>query len=177
MLYMDAAGMDADMLVVYIIGSHHDFERHTIRRMLPMIRRLAESHESHPELFEVARRLETLSARLLDQMTAEERVLFPYVTDAATAYRCGHRLPRSPYASIEAPLTRMHEEHEWARRTMAKVRALTCDYRVSPGACEAWVECMRALEAFDRDLQAHADLERNILGPKLRMLAAPCAFA
>ena len=172
----EVAGLDADMLVAYILD-HHATERFQLRVLAERVRQLAVSHAAkYPKLHEVARRFEALGMRMRDQMTLEERQLFPYVTDAAVAFRGGHRLPRSPYRSIEDPIARMAGEHAWALETMSRIRALTSGYRVPPDACASYRGCMQALEAFEQELRAHADVETNVLAAKLRMFAAP-AFA
>ena len=174
MFLNDVADLDADLLVAYIQGNHHAFVRRAVAVSVPIVREVARTHgPGHPKLHEVARRFEGLVARTIDQMTREEQVLFPYISDAAAAFRSGNRLPRSPYRAIEDPLRQMKEEHAWARQAMNGIWALAGGYVVPDGACERYIECMRELEAFDRDLAAHADAEENTLAPKLRALFAP----
>jgi regulator of cell morphogenesis and NO signaling len=174
MFVTDVAGLDGDMLVTYILGNHHAVERRTLSALLPEVAKLARDHTAtHPELHEVARRLDALAARIGDQMSTEERTLFPFVKDAAVAFRSGHRLPRSPYRSIEEPIREMAAEHARLRDVMSKIRRLTVGYRVLPNACVRYRDCMSGLAAFDDELREHARIEEQVLAPKLRMLLAP----
>lgn len=174
MCVSELTDLDPDILIEYILGNHHAVERRTLPATVGLLKQLARSHGARrPMLHEVARRVEGLAARTADQMTFEERALFPYVADAAVAFRSGRRLPRSPFHSIEDPFFEMHDEHEWARSAMKKIRSLTSDYWVPDDACASYRESMQALEALEEELSAHANVEEKILAPRVRALLAP----
>ena len=173
----DFDGWGADVLAAYIVKRHHGYVRKALPALLAHLQKLAKAHgDRRPSLHEVARRFESVAAEMNDHMAKEERVLFPYIESIAFAARNNHRLPRSPFGSIDNPIMLMEDEHAWVGQAMAKIRELTGGYEVPPDGCTTWRVAMRELQAFERDLHEHVHLENNVLFPKARALAAP-AFA
>lgn len=168
---------DADALSAYIVGKHHGYVRRALAALTTYLKKLERAHGNrHPELHEVARRFESVAAEMTDHMAKEERVLFPYIQAIAEASRGSHRLPRSPFKSIEDPIAMMEDEHQSVGDAVQKIRELTDGYRVPADGCTTYQVAMQELEAFERDLHEHVHLENNILFPKARALAKP-AFA
>jgi regulator of cell morphogenesis and NO signaling len=165
---------DADTLAAYIVSKHHGYVRRALPALTEHLRKLARAHGGRrPELYEVARRFESIAAEMADHMAKEERILFPYIQSLAVAVRGSDRLPRSPFGSIDNPIQVMEQEHDWVGQAMNRIRELTKDYAIPADGCTTYRIAMQELAAFERDLHEHVHLENNVLFPKARALATP----
>ncbi|HVL69830.1 MAG TPA: iron-sulfur cluster repair di-iron protein [Vicinamibacterales bacterium] len=160
-------------LIDHIVAKHHTF----VRAQLPVIqahaRKVASVHGTrHPEMVQVARLFEDVSAEMTSHLMKEEQILFPYVVRLATAAAAGAAAPRAPFGPVEHPIAMLEAEHESAGNAMAEIRRLTCGYRVPDGACGTYTVLLQELAAFEEDLHQHVHLENNILFPKAQRLEA-----
>jgi regulator of cell morphogenesis and NO signaling len=160
----DVTQWPVDRLIDHIVSTHHAY----IRTALPLVGRylakLVEVHGGrHPELSRIAASFEHMGNDLLQHMTKEERVLFPYIRELATAT---HKAPASPFGTVENPIRMMEREHRDAGDDLRLIRELANGYTVPADGCTTYGVCFAELAQFERDLHRHVHLENNLLFPK-----------
>jgi regulator of cell morphogenesis and NO signaling len=168
------ADWDVDRLIEHIVTVHHGYVRQALPLIGGYLAKLERVHGArHPELAEVARHFERVSAELARHMVKEEHVLFPYVRElAARGDDCG-RVP-SPFGTVENPIRMMEREHRDAAAALRAIRELTANYSVPADGCTTYSVCMAELERFEHDLHRHVHLENNVLFPRaVRLESVP----
>ena len=168
---------EADALATHIVREHHAY----VRRVIPGTD--SAPAEARPRPRGPAAGTAPGGASFRIRCRGDDRPhgeggagVVPLHHAIAEAARTSQRPPRSPFASIDNPISMMEHEHQWVGETMEKIRHLTHDYAVPADGCTTYRVAMQELEAFERDLHQHVHLENNILFPKARALARP-AFA
>ena len=154
-------------LTTRILDQHHKYVREQVPHVMNWLERLVAHHgTTHPELAEIREVFVNVAAGLLRHMLKEEHLLFPYVRDLEDAQANGTGVPANAFSTVLNPIRMMEADHERDVRALAHLRALSHDYAVPPGGCDTYHVCMRALEAFERDLHRHVHLENNVLFPR-----------
>ena len=160
----DVTRWPPDLLIEHIVTTHHAYTRTAVERISRWLAKLVEVHGArHPELASVASAWNTLGRDLLQHMMKEERVLFPYIREIATA---SGTLPSSPFGTVENPIRMMQREHQDAGDDLRLVRELTNGYTTPADRCATYQVCFDELRQFERDLHRHVHLEENVLFPK-----------
>jgi regulator of cell morphogenesis and NO signaling len=160
----DVTEWPVDPLIDHILTTHHAY----VRSSLPVIERylakLVEVHGArHPELARIATTFERMGRDLLQHMTKEERVLFPYIRELAASKSA---LAPSPFGTVENPIRMMEREHREAGDEMRLLRELTNRYTVPADGCATYLVCFAELADFERNLHRHVHLENNVLFPR-----------
>lgn len=170
----DLRDASPEALIGYIVGRHHA----RVRRVAPSI--LAKGEEAaqtdgvrHPELSAVADRTACLIVDLLLHMEREDTIVFPYIGQLAAAIRNHRPPPYPPIGSLDALIADVERDHDVLFDAMASVRELTDGYTAPADAGPACRTLMKNLAAFERALGEHLQIEREMLFPKIRALAAP----
>ena len=91
----------------------------------------------------------------------EETAVFPMIEAAERAVGLG-----SPFAGFANPIRGLQAEHDSLEEGLARLCAITHNYRVPPAEADAYGELLRGLAELDRNLQIHMDLENDILFPR-----------
>ena len=158
---------ELDKLADYVIQKHHQYVTDSVPMLYELTTKVARVHgDRHPELLPIARYFEQVAQELQRHMLKEERVLFPHISQMATAIRMGMALPNAPFGSIENPIQMMESEHESAGGGMEEIRQLSDDYTPPEDACTSYRVLYAKLQEFEQDLHQHVHLESNILFPK-----------
>jgi regulator of cell morphogenesis and NO signaling len=158
---------DLDVLIAYIVSRHHAYVRNHVPVITAWITTLTTRHGArHPELEEIQRTFQALSADLLAHMAKEEHVLFPFVADLAVAARAGRPLPRGPFGTIFNPIRVMTQDHRAACGLIERLRALSGQYQPPADGCRTYPLCFAELARFDADLGRHIHLEDHVLFPR-----------
>lgn len=159
----DALLAPVDGLLDHIVQTHHAYVRGALPRIAACLATLVQTHgRRHPELAQIAARFEALGRELLQHMLKEERVLFPYIRELATA----PRVAASPFGTVENPIRMMEREHERAGALVCDIRALSGDYTVPSDGCTTYRACYEDLAHFEHDLRRHVHLENDVLFPR-----------
>ena len=142
-------------LIDHILATYHTPLWKDLPRLVDMADTVAEVHrDKDPERLNELRGLVTDLARELEQhMQREERVLFPL-------FRTGRGMEAG------GPIAVMEAEHEAAGAALRRIRELTGDYTLPPGACTTWNALWHGLEALEVSLHEHIHLENNVLFPR-----------
>jgi regulator of cell morphogenesis and NO signaling len=160
----DVTRWPVDRLIEHIVDAHHAYTRTALERIGRWLAKLVEVHgKRHPELASVASAWNTLGRDLLQHMMKEERILFPYIREIATARGM---LLSSPFGTVENPIRMMQREHQDAGDDLRLIRELTNGYTTPADGCTTYRLCFDELAQFERDLHRHVHLEENVLFPK-----------
>ncbi len=142
-------------LVQHILVAYHGPLKEELPRLESMARKVLEVHgDKDPEtLSEVVEVYAGLKAELSQHMVKEEKILFPMIEQGQGAMAGG-------------PVSVMKDEHDSAGAALRRLRELTKDYQVPPGACNTWRALWHGLAALEESLHQHIHLENNILFPR-----------
>ncbi|MFB3061661.1 MAG: iron-sulfur cluster repair di-iron protein [Candidatus Binatia bacterium] len=142
-------------LVQHILVAYHGPLKEELPRLESMARKVLEVHgDKDPEtLSEVVEVYAGLKAELSQHMVKEEQILFPMIEQGQGAMAGG-------------PVSVMKQEHDSAGAALRRLRELTKDYQVPPGACNTWRALWHGLAALEESLHQHIHLENNILFPR-----------
>ena len=93
-------------------------------------------------------------------------MLFPYIESLADAIN--HRGPHPPdmFGTVQNPIRMMEIEHQEAGDRMVAIREVSHNYAPPADACSTYRLVLDELQAFERDLHRHIDLEDNVLFPE-----------
>jgi len=142
-------------LIDHILVTYHRPLAEELPRLDAMARKVRETHgDKKPAvLSELASTMHDLRHELEQHMLKEEEILFPMIR-------------RGQGASAEGPIACMEHEHEDAGSALARLRALTDDYRVPAEACTTWRALWHGLAELETAMHEHIHLENNILFPR-----------
>jgi regulator of cell morphogenesis and NO signaling len=152
-------------LIDHILSTHHAYVRSSLPVIGQYLAKLVEVHGARrPELIRIADTFDQMSRDLLQHMTKEERVLFPYLRELA-ANGVDSSWP-SPFGTIENPIRMMEREHREAGDALRGIRVLTNGFVPPADGCATYRACFAELGRFERDLHRHVHLENNVLFPR-----------
>lgn len=164
-----------ESLCSHIVSTHHDYVRAEVPRLWQLAQKVVVRHGSdRPELPQIQELVKVMSEDLIQHLSKEERMLFPYITNLERSLTtCG---PRSLgcFGTIRNPIRVMMAEHDAAGDAMARIRELSHDYTPPEGACPTFRGFYQALSEFERDLHQHVHLENNILFPRAIEMEESC---
>lgn len=159
----------------HIVATHHEYVRAELPRLQQLAQRVVSRHgDTHPELPQIQQKIQAVGEELLQHLTKEEMMLFPYITNLEQSLAtCG---PRSLdcFGTVRNPIRVMMAEHDSAGATLAEIRELSRDYTPPEGSCPTYRGFYQTLSEFERDLHQHVHLENNILFPRAIELEESC---
>lgn len=163
----DYQKMELDVLIDYIVNTHHDYVTSTIPVLQTYLNKLCQVHgERHPELFQVNELFDEAAIALLSHMEKEEFVLFPFVKSLVNAVNTEDPLSEPYFGHIENPISVMEHEHASEGERFRKIASITNQYNPPADACQTYRVTYALLKEFEEDLHLHIHLENNILFPK-----------
>jgi regulator of cell morphogenesis and NO signaling len=154
-------------LIQHIVSTHHAYVRSELPRLLPMAERCAGKHgPAHPEVIQIERQLRQLGTELLNHLSKEELILFPYIEALEKHHNGSGPAPHACFPTVESPVQMMLSEHEAAGALLEEMRASTKNFAPPADACPTLVGLYDGIDAFERDLHRHIHLENNLLFPR-----------
>lgn len=159
-----------------IVERHHAYIRTELPRLEMLAQKVVSRHgPNHPELEQIQELVGTLGEELLQHLSKEEMVLFPYIANLERNMAdCGPR-PLGCFGAVRNPIRVMITEHDAAGDAMARMRALSGGFVPPDGACPTYRGFYQALTEFEKDLHQHIHLENNVLFPRAIELDESCA--
>ena len=160
-----------DLIVEYLKHAHYLF----IKQKLPFINKLVSSFKAdHKEYELVEKDLKILFPLFMEDFIhhiyEEEDTLFKYISSLERALQ-GRYNPTRLYHSMEKhSLQQCALEHEVHDDEMEGIRKITKDYYLAPDAPLHVKVLYAELIEFEKNLQAHARIENEILFPKAMIL-------
>lgn len=154
-----------DFLADYIKNTHHQYVKESAPVLKGLAEKVALAHGlQQAELFDLAKRVDSLLTDLLDHVNKEETIVFPAIKTLVAKRDAGDKSPLE--GSLETAIKLMHEEHDHAGDDLRYFRKITSDYTLPAGACNSYTYLFEKLKEFEDDLFRHIHLENNILFPK-----------
>jgi len=154
-------------LIDHILTAHHGYVKQELPRIHQLLNKVVSVHEkNHPELGNIQKIFQRVSAELISHMMKEENILFPYILKLEQTVGAGQPMPRPMFGSITNPVHMMELEHDSAGAALKEISALSGDYTAPDDACFSYKAIYAALKEFETDLHQHVHLENNILFPR-----------
>jgi regulator of cell morphogenesis and NO signaling len=155
-------------LAAHIEATHHHYLHAELPELRALAAKVASVHgERHPELEDVRRLVDEISAELEPHLLKEERVLFPAIRALADGTAAGF-----PFGTIANPIRMMAFEHDRAGDLLAALRTATAAYSVPSDGCASYRSLYERLAHLEADTHRHIHLESNVLFPAAAALEA-----
>jgi len=162
----DYNNMELDVLVKYILKTHHSYVSEAAPIILQFADKVAKVHgESNPENIEIAKLFREVKLELEQHMSKEEGILFPHIVNLAIANRKGESIS-VPFGSVKDPIKMMEHEHDSAGDIFKEIERLSNNFTPPSHGCNTYRALYHHLKEFQDDLHIHIHLENNILFPK-----------
>ena len=166
----DYNSWDIDFLADYIVNTHHKYVKTNAEILNNIAQKVAEHHHvNHPELPELAVRVNHHLQDLINHMHKEEKVLFPAIKALVAHQRDPQNNPLK-IGMVAGAVKILEMEHEEAGDDTRTFRDMTNDYQLPEDACNSYQYLFEKLKEYENDLFNHIHLENNILFPKAEKL-------
>ncbi len=153
-------------LIDYILAKHHIFTAEEVRRLIPLMEKVATRHGEHyPSLLELKTVFTALTNSLIPHMQREENVLFPHIKMLEASLNNDTPAPVSHFGTVQNPVRMMMSEHDADGERLEHMRAISGDYQLPDDACPSFTALFAGLQDLERDLHRHIHLENNVLFP------------
>lgn len=158
-------------LMAHIVSRHHQHLKLELPRLQQCLSTVYATYrvQDGAMLAPLPEHLFLMKTELDLHMHKEELTLFPAIEEWERAAKAGDRAPWS-FGSLASLIRAMLSEHDSTADDLAETRRITCDYQIPPYACDTYRALFRGLEALERNLYFHMDLENNILFPRAMSL-------
>ncbi|RSK27929.1 iron-sulfur cluster repair di-iron protein [Bacillus sp. HMF5848] len=145
-------------IIDYVVTRHHQFLYEELPNLSPYITKVFRVHGGHhPHLVKVHTYYNQLKTELEQHLMQEETKLFPSILAYDEANNAESK------TNIAKLITDMEQEHDEAGDLLKKLREVTNDYTLPPGACRTYQTVYKRLEDLESDMFAHVHLENNVL--------------
>ncbi len=156
-----------DFLADFIVNTHHAY----LRKNLPDVQKYAAKVEqvhanNHPELHQVRRLVDEVTAEFNAHLPEEERNMFVYIKQLVAAKNSGQPLPASTMGRFKDNLDALMKEHVSVGGKLDEIAEITKGYTLPSDACASYTLLYRMLHELEDDTHVHIHLENNILFPK-----------
>lgn len=166
----DYNNWDLDFLADFIVNTHHRYVKNNAEIINNMAQKVAEHHhDNHPELPEMAVRINHFLQDMISHMAKEEKILFPAIKNVVAHQKDPKNHPLKA-GMVAGAVQMMKMEHENAGEELRFFRKLTKDYLLPEDACNSYQYLFEKMKEYEDDLFKHIHLENNILFPKAEKL-------
>lgn len=149
-------------LVGHLLGHHHPYTKAALEELAPLLDKVLRVHgDSHPELHELHKLFTELRDDMGMHLMKEENILFPYMLALESASP-----PASHFGTVANPIRMMTMEHEHDSLILNKMKGVTDNFTLPPGACNSFTLLYKGLNELVSDLFQHIHLENDIVFPK-----------
>ncbi|HEY6490637.1 MAG: hemerythrin domain-containing protein [Terracidiphilus sp.] len=165
------AAYSTSRLLQHIVRVHHHRVRQDLPALAAMARKVAAQVDT-PEVLRIEALVTHLRNDLLDHITKEENVLFPFIAHMSEDSLAAAPVPHACFHSVARPIARLKQEHESAFHLFTGLRNLTHDFIPPSGACATHTALFEGLRSFETDQREHFHLENDVLFPRAIALEA-----
>ena len=165
----DFGKWETDFLVDYIIKTHHDFAKKNAVIIYTLAQKVAYRHsDNHPELLTLNKIIFLFLHDLLNQMSNEERPLFPCIRQTAKDKR--NSKINSISQSLKEKIKLLQNEHAKSFTYLKALRQVTNNFGIPSDACNSYKALFEKMKELEDDLNMHFHLEDDILFPNALLL-------
>ncbi len=158
-----------DLLVDYIVKTHHKKAEEQIRTILPYLDKIVRVHGSHhSELIEINSIFKKVAGEIAAHQKKEEIMLFPFIKKMVQSKENNEAF--NPPRTVEDPVDMLTDEHDIQGEAFKKIAKLSNDFTTPEDGCNTYNLTLSLLRDFEKDLHKHIHLENNILFPKSLLL-------
>lgn len=160
-------GWPLDLLCLYIIQQHHmyiDKQAPLIQRYLSRTRKFNEHNFS--ELVQIEELFNECVFKLKEIMKQKEMILFPRIIQMVDEIKEMETFVRPAYGSIGVPIATIKSEQKVAIELFRQLRQCSRDLRKASIDCNDYHLAFGLLEAFERSLFLHTNIENLVIFPK-----------
>jgi regulator of cell morphogenesis and NO signaling len=126
-------------------------------------------HQNHPELPELAIRINNMLQEMLNHMYKEDQILFPAIKKLVASN--GESENNSFQLGIAVGAIQLLKiDHDETGDNLRTFRDLTNDYKLPDDACNSYQYLFNKLIEFENDMFKHIHLENNILFSKVEKM-------
>ena len=162
----DFGKWETDVLVDYIIKTHHDFAKKSAVIIYNLAQKVTYRHsDNHPELRTLTEVIFLFLHDLLNQMLKEERSIFPYIRQKEKNRKYARINDNSSSQSLKQKIKLLQNEHRKAFNYLKVLRQLTNNFRIPSDACNSYNALFEKIKELEDDLNLHFHLESDILFP------------
>lgn len=149
-------------LVDHIVNKYHVYTAEVLGELNGFVTKVYRVHgQNHPHLRDVYQAFSQLKMEMDQHLIDEERDVFPHIV----AYE--ETSSEKELEKAKEEITKLEAEHEAAGDLLKKLREVTSDYQLPPGACNTYRLTYLKLEELETMTHEHIHLENNILFPRL----------
>lgn len=144
-----------DALIDHIISRYHDVHRKQLPELIRLAERVEAVHVQNQQCpVGLAEHLAEMLSIIAPHMQKEEQALFPMIK-------------RGMLDTARGPASMMRHEHNDHGAALTRIREITNDLFLPPGACNTWRALYLGLLELEKDLMDHIHLENNVLFERL----------
>lgn len=153
-------------MTTFIVTSHHRRARALLIAMTLRASKAASAHsEQRRELWHMEDQIAAIARELVPHMRREEQYLFPYINSFESEIGRDETIVVPLFGTVEYPLQSIRHDHAEDLRALGELRDLAA--RLKPQErCDGIGQLLALSDEFDRDLQAHIQLENDVLFPR-----------
>lgn len=145
---------DPGAMTRYIENRYHARHRAQLPDLTALALRVERVHADAAKVpLGLAALLQNMIGELEVHMKKEELILFPAIR-------------RGGKPDLENPIAVMRTDHKDHQAAAAQILTLTDDLTLPDGACRSWTALYDGLKTFLDDLDAHLELENQVLFPQ-----------
>ena len=157
----DIESLDLNLLVDYIMNTHHVFVKENIPLILQYTKKIAEIHgANHPELIQISRIFEGVANDMLGHLGKEEDALFPNIQKILAAEKNNFEGVLEPVSWL---IQGMETEHKFVGDEMQRIAKLSANFTPPADGCITYQITFKKLKEFEENLIQHVHLENDIL--------------
>lgn len=143
--------LDDAQLIDFILIRFHERHRAQLEELINLASKVEEMHRTHEQCPKgLALYLSIMRQELDQHMFKEEYILFPMI-----------KTGRGPMAG--GPISVMKHEHEEHAEAIKTLKSRANNLILPAQACNTWKRLYQGIEEFISDLNAHIELENNVL--------------
>lgn len=162
----DFGKWETNLLIDYIIKTHHGFAKKNAAAIFTLAQKVTYRHgENHPELLTLNKIIFLFLHDLLNQMSKEEQVLFPYMKEKAKNMKSHKVNDRNISQSLKEKIKLLQSEHEKALTYLKVIRQVTNNFSIPTDGCNTYYALFEKMKQLEDDLNIHFHLEDDILFP------------
>ncbi|MFP5232713.1 MAG: DUF542 domain-containing protein [Acidobacteriota bacterium] len=160
-----------ELLCAHIVLKHHAYLRRELPLLIEAANGLLSRHgQAQPELADIHSTLSRLEFDLVEHLSKEETVVFPYIVSLERAVDRAlsesEQVPVSCFGFLPKPVAILCNDHETIFHHLSQIRDWSHQYTPPLSSCITSRSFYEGLRNLDADLRRHLHLENNILFPR-----------